>query len=682
MFTLSYTPNAYRTADNLLPIGQNRYESRPGFFQVVSDNINRAFGWNDACVMEIFGGVYVWHGNIFESIASPIGIPLEAGLRFTGSRFQALQSLGNREERIYVGDGSTVYYLHRNVIEGAEVTGVEVTPETLEILVGTTEPLTAIIEPSWALNKNVTWTSDDEDYVTVDDEGILTAEAVGAAVVTATTEDGSFTDTCEVTVVPFVPVTGVDLVETELTVEINDTIKPEYTVLPENATDTNVYWISDDLTIAAVSVYGTVTGISEGETTVHVYTDENDFTDSCLIKVVLEGEGPETAAIQSTAARPPLVKNTVRPTIKSDVQKPIGPDKFYEAVVFDNEFVDGEDEPYPLPKARFLATWRNRLWAGDGTHIIYHCLNDNPHHWEPLDAIPIQGGEQSEVTGLCPMGNRLIVSTPESLWQIVGDSPYNWEFQSIVHGHGAVNDKCMATDGQRLFYLDRQGVYELGRPDPISEAIEDVFYAPDYDAQILLDARGEYLYVLVTDRLFVYNSYNSDWGEIIPPFQSDYPIKGLVMVGGQPGWYGDRGLWLRGTKYTPDVWMTGTREKVKSRLRTWPVQPNPYGQTALNRTYMSVEGVYQGTATYRVYPDINSAPMGEQTFQAWQSVPPEIVISTDPFQVVYREQSERVYLEVPLEVANNQFEHEIESVGFIRLHSFDPKYQFTRRAAQ
>ena len=103
MFTLTYTPNAYRIADNLLPIGNDLYESRPGFFQVVSDNINRAFGWNDACVMEIFGGVYVWHGNIFESIADRDGKALEAGLRFAGSRFQGLQIRYRHCQSLFLG---------------------------------------------------------------------------------------------------------------------------------------------------------------------------------------------------------------------------------------------------------------------------------------------------------------------------------------------------------------------------------------------------------------------------------------------------------------------------------------------------------------------------------------------------------------------------------------------------
>ena len=671
MFTLTYTPNAYRIADNLLPIGNDLYESRPGFFQVVSDNINRAFGWNDACVMEIFGGVYVWHGNIFESIADRDGKALEAGLRFAGSRFQGLQSLGNREERIYVGNGSSIYYLHRNVIEGADVTGIEVTPGELEIVVDDKDSLTAIIQPSWALNKTVVWNSDNETVVKVDD-GEIAAIALGSAEVTATTEDGGFSDSCKVTVIPYVAVTGIHIEEDELILAVNDTEKLHAVIEPENATNQDVYWRSDNLAIAAVSVGGTVTARAEGGTTIHVYTSEGHFSDSCSITITTE----ESLALHSDMAIKVLRSEIIKPQLLEDAGEP---EKFYEVVFFENEFLDSDEEPYPLPKARFLATWRNRLWAGDGTHIIYHCRNNNPHHWEPLDAIPIQGGQQSSVTGLCAFGNRLIVSTPESLWQVIGDSPYNWEFQTIVHGHGAINSQSMTTDGIRLFHLDQQGVYEMGSPEPISEPIKEMFFAPDYDGQLLLDAKGEYLYLLIRSRLFAYHTYTHRWGEVIPPYQSDNPIKGLVMVGGQPGWYGYRGLWLRGSKHSPDVWLNGVRQPVNSKLRTWQIQPNPYGMASLNRSYISVEGTYQGTLTYRVYQDAYSAPIIEQKFNTWQIIPPSIEIRSDPVQTVYQEASDRVYLEAPISISRHQFEHELEATGYTRFHSFEPRYQFTER---
>ncbi len=666
-------------ADNLQAVGDGIYESRPGFFQVVTENVNRAIGWNDACIMEIFGGVYVWHGGIFEAIKDTTATALPANLKFNGSRFQALQSLGNREERIYVANGKTLYYLHRKLISGANVTGVEVTPETDAFLINTTYTLTAIIEPGWAANKKVTWTSSDDAIVSVDEDGIATGHATGQAVLTATTEDGGFTDSCTLTVNPYVDTTGITVTPTHLNVLVGEEQTITWQVLPADATETGVYWLIDDQSVCSLKEWGAVTGLREGATVIRIRTQKGHFEAQCHVTVRLA----DTLAAREEQSSLPI------PVTRSGTTKltPVAEhnEQFYEAVFFQNEFLDAEGKPYDLPEAEFLATWRNRLWAGDGTSIIYHCQNDKPHHWEPLDAIPIQGGQQSEVTGLCPFGNKLMVSTPESIWQIVGDSPYNWEFQTVVHNQGAVNERAMTTDGQRLFYLDWHGVYQLGQPIPLSEAIQEAFYTPDYDAQILLDAKGEYLYLLIQQRLFILNTWAGGWGEIIHPVPSNTAIKGLLLIGGQVAMYGETGLWIMGSRYTPDVWCEKgmmefcKRIPVESTLRTWPVQPNDYGWTSLNRMYVSAEGYYEGSMTYSVYPDEVQSELASKSFKSWQITPREILVRQDPLQIIRSELSQRVYLETPLEVSGPQFEHQLLSTHYVRYHKFDPVYYFTER---
>ena len=140
-----------------------------------------------------------------------------------------------------------------------------------------------------------------------------------------------------------------------------------------------------------------------------------------------------------------------------------------------------------------------------------------------------------------------------------------------------------------------------------------------------------------------------------------------------------------GSRYTPDVWDQngmlefGKREPVVSTLRTWPVQPNDYGQTSLNRMYVSVAGYYEGTTTYSVYPNENQPEHASQTFSNWQTTPREILIRQEPLQIIRSEQSQRVYLEAPLEVSGSQFEHQLLSTGYARYHKFDPVYFFTER---
>lgn len=79
------------------------------------------------------------------------------------------------------------------------VTGVILNHNTLSIVAGSTSQLTATITPSNATNKAITWSTSNSEVATVND-GLITAVAAGSATITVTTTDGSYTDTCVVTV--------------------------------------------------------------------------------------------------------------------------------------------------------------------------------------------------------------------------------------------------------------------------------------------------------------------------------------------------------------------------------------------------------------------------------------------------------------------------------------------------
>ncbi|PKQ61853.1 hypothetical protein BZG02_14605 [Labilibaculum filiforme] len=82
----------------------------------------------------------------------------------------------------------------------ASVTGVNVTPATLELEVGAASKISATVMPFNAANKNVSWSSSDVLVASVDNAGLVTAVSAGTATITATTEEGSFTGTCVVTI--------------------------------------------------------------------------------------------------------------------------------------------------------------------------------------------------------------------------------------------------------------------------------------------------------------------------------------------------------------------------------------------------------------------------------------------------------------------------------------------------
>lgn len=80
------------------------------------------------------------------------------------------------------------------------VTGVGLVPSVLTLTEGETYQLEAVVLPSTAADKAVTFASSADTYASVSDAGLVTAIAAGSATITVTTHDGNFTDTCAVTV--------------------------------------------------------------------------------------------------------------------------------------------------------------------------------------------------------------------------------------------------------------------------------------------------------------------------------------------------------------------------------------------------------------------------------------------------------------------------------------------------
>ncbi|MFK7694329.1 Ig-like domain-containing protein [Paenibacillus sp. HJGM_3] len=85
------------------------------------------------------------------------------------------------------------------------VSGVALDKTSLSLRAGKTAVLKASITPSYADNKQVTWSSDNPAVAAVDNSGKVTAVSKGTATITATTVDGGKTANCAVEVTEFPP---------------------------------------------------------------------------------------------------------------------------------------------------------------------------------------------------------------------------------------------------------------------------------------------------------------------------------------------------------------------------------------------------------------------------------------------------------------------------------------------
>ena len=164
----------------------------------------------------------------------------------------------------------------------ATVTSVSLNKEKTNIDPGKSETLIATVSPDTASDKTVTWSSSNSKIATVSNKGVVKGIKSGVAMITVTTNDGSLTATCEVTVNQ--PVTKVTLNKTA-TVNAGSTITLTPTITPTNATDKSVTWSSNNESVATVNSSGVVTGVANGTATITVTTTSGSKTATCKVTV-------------------------------------------------------------------------------------------------------------------------------------------------------------------------------------------------------------------------------------------------------------------------------------------------------------------------------------------------------------------------------------------------------------
>ena len=108
------------------------------------------------------------------------------------------------------------------------VTGVTITPASIEIIEGRTGTLVAQVQPADANNKRVTWTIDDPNIATIQN-GKITGVAPGTTTARVTTQEGGFSAAATVVIAPKPPVKYPhEVVEAEATYHIEDYTIPSF----------------------------------------------------------------------------------------------------------------------------------------------------------------------------------------------------------------------------------------------------------------------------------------------------------------------------------------------------------------------------------------------------------------------------------------------------------------------
>lgn len=142
----------------------------------------------------------------------------------------------------------------------------------------------ATIKPDNATNKTVLWSSSNSKVVTVKN-GTITAIGNGTATITATTQDGKKKATVKITVKEkTIPVTSLSLDKKELSLTVGQTYTLAATIKPNNASNKNITWTSNNTSVATVE-NGKVVAVNAGSATITATTQDGKLKATVTVKV-------------------------------------------------------------------------------------------------------------------------------------------------------------------------------------------------------------------------------------------------------------------------------------------------------------------------------------------------------------------------------------------------------------
>ena len=170
--------------------------------------------------------------------------------------------------------------------EEIRVSSISLSKSALELTVGEQASLNVIISPDNATNKKISWSSSKESVATVTPDGIVEAVSAGTAFITATSEDSGVNAKCEITVKEkVISVTGIALNKTSLSLTEGDEFTLEATITPDNATNKETIWTSDNEAVVTVSAAGVVKALRAGTASITATTVDQGKSASCAVTV-------------------------------------------------------------------------------------------------------------------------------------------------------------------------------------------------------------------------------------------------------------------------------------------------------------------------------------------------------------------------------------------------------------
>ena len=169
--------------------------------------------------------------------------------------------------------------------QGVAVAGIELSVDSASVELDATIDLSGLVvfTPADATNKMVTWKSEDETIATVDANGVVTGLKLGTTKISATSMEGNYSDTLNLTVIP-VAVKGIKILSGDedgiMRIGLGAPYAIAYEITPANAANKNLTWESSNPEVAAVqNNQALIIGVADGVAIITVTTEDGGYQD-------------------------------------------------------------------------------------------------------------------------------------------------------------------------------------------------------------------------------------------------------------------------------------------------------------------------------------------------------------------------------------------------------------------
>ncbi len=129
----------------------------------------------------------------------------------------------------------------------------------------------------------------------------------------------------------------------------------------------------------------------------------------------------------------------------------------------------------PPSNVKYIEVHKGRVWMGNssaGNSRLHYCSLDDPEDWTTTGAdgagfIDVGLDDGDVITGLCSIGQVLLVFKKWSTWALYGSGPSSFSIRKISSSVGCVSDRTIQKCETFAIFLGMDGVYSA-RPDGVA----------------------------------------------------------------------------------------------------------------------------------------------------------------------------------------------------------------------